>query len=417
MEAAVGVIDRWIVLPSSSPARHPGRGPESINARLKRTGASRGVAALLVTALVTPALDAGVLPEDRADALYHSYDGGGVKVTGPSYLVRKGDNKRISGEVNYYVDSISSASVDVLTQGSPYSEQRTQWSGTMDYLHADTTMSAGYTYSSESDYKADTYNFSISQSMFGDLTTVTLGYSRGYDDVLDNFNPAFKENANHQNYHVSLSQVLTKNLLLSLNYDGITDEGYLQNPYRHVLVLNDPNDPSAGANFTTPEKYPDTHTSNAVSANFLYYLPYRASLRVGYRYYNDDWNVSAHTADISYTHPLRDRWIFDVGFRYYQQTRADFYADLFDRPDQQNFMARDKELSEFKDYSVGFGLTYNLLEHSWGYIDKATLNFNYDHIWFRYNDFSDVRGGAIPPQAPEYEFDADVLQLFGSIWY
>ena len=80
-------------------------------------------------------------------------------------------------------------------------------------------------------------------------------------------------------------------------------------------------------------------------------------------------------------------------------------------------MARDKELSEFKDYSVGFGLTYNLLEHSWGYIDKATLNFNYDHIWFRYNDFSDVRGGAIPPQAPEYEFDADVLQLFGSIWY
>jgi hypothetical protein len=367
--------------------------------------------------LVTPALDAGVLPDDRADALYHSYDGGGVEVTGPSYLVRKGDNRNISGELNYYVDSISSASIDVLTQGSPYSEQRTQWSGNIDYLHADTTMSAGYSYSSESDYKADTYNASISQSMFGDLTTIAIGYSRGYDDVLNNFDPTFKQNADHQNYHVSLSQVLTKNLLLSLNYDGITDEGYLQNPYRHVLVLNDPNDPAAGANFNTPERYPDTHTSNAISANFLYYLPYRASLRMGYRYYDDDWGVSAHTADITYTHPLRNRWIFDVGFRYYQQTHADFYADLFVRPDQQNFMARDKELSEFKDYSVGFGLTYNLLEQGWGYIDKATLNFNYDHIWFRYNDFSDVRNGTIPPQAPEYEFDADVLQLFGSIWY
>ena len=413
----MGATDRSIAFPPSSHAHPADQSLGHTGTTARRLALTRRAVIALASLLATPALNAGVLPEDRADAMYHSYDGGGVEVTGPSYLVRKGDNKNISGEVNYYVDSISSASIDVLTQGSPYSEQRTQWTGNVDYMHADTTMSASYSYSSESDYKADTYSFSISQSMFGDLTNVTIGYSRGYDDVLDNFDPAFKENANHQNYHVSLSQVLTKDLLLSLNYDAVTDEGYLNNPYRNVLVLNDPNDPSAGANFNTPERYPNTHTSNAVSANFLYYLPYRASLRTGYRYYTDDWDISAHTVDISYTHPLRDRWIFDIGFRYYQQTRADFYADLFDRPDQQNFMARDKELSEFKDYSVGFGVTYNLLRQGWGYIDKATLNFNYDHIWFSYNDFSDVRNGSIPPQAPEYDFDADIVQLFGSIWY
>ena len=32
---------------------------------------------------------AGVLPDDRADALYHSYDGGGVEITGPSLMVLK----------------------------------------------------------------------------------------------------------------------------------------------------------------------------------------------------------------------------------------------------------------------------------------------------------------------------------------
>ena len=32
-------------------------------------------------------LMAGVPPEDRADALYHSYDGGGVEISGPSILV------------------------------------------------------------------------------------------------------------------------------------------------------------------------------------------------------------------------------------------------------------------------------------------------------------------------------------------
>lgn len=363
-----------------------------------------------------PALS-GVLPEDRADALYHSYDGGGVEVTGPSYLVRKGDNKRFSGSVNYYVDSISSASIDVVTQGSAYNEQRTQWSGSIDYLHADTTMTASYTNSDESDYKADTYSFSIDQSMFGDLTSVSIGYSRGYDDIYNNFDPTFAEDADHQNYHISLSQVLTKSMLLSINYDGVTDEGYLQNPYRNVLVLNDPNDPSQGANFNTPENYPNTRTSNAVSASILYFLPYRASVKLFYRYFTDDWDIDAHTAEIRYTHPLGDRWIFDTGFRYYEQTDAEFYADVFARPDQQNFMARDKELSKFTDYTVGFGVTYNLLGKGWGYIDKATLNFRYDHIWFDYDNFSDVRGNVTPGNVPLYDFDADVIQAFASIWY
>ncbi|MEA2080008.1 MAG: hypothetical protein U9P00_09165, partial [Pseudomonadota bacterium] len=132
-------------------------------------------AAVLSLFLIGSTGQAEVLPEDSADAMYHSYDGGGVTVDGPSYLVRKGDSKNFSVSANYYIDSISSASIDVVTQGSAYNEQRTQWSGSVDYLHADTTMTASYSYSDESDYKADTYGFSISQSMFGDLTTVTLG--------------------------------------------------------------------------------------------------------------------------------------------------------------------------------------------------------------------------------------------------
>jgi hypothetical protein len=410
MEADVAVTDR-----TGLPSKIHRKGPQSSWRYSSRR--QLGCATLLLLALAAGSAAAGVLPEDRADALYHSYDGGGVEITGPSILVRKGDNKRISGSVNYYVDSISSASIDVVSQGSPYSEKRTQWTGSVDYLHADTSMSASYTYSNESDYQADTYSLSISQSMFGDLTTVSIGYSRGYDDISSNVDPAVSETADHQNYHVSLSQVLTKKLLLSLNYDAVTDEGFLGNVYRHVYVLDDFNDPNSQANFNTPERYPNTRTSNAVSANFIYYLPYRASLKLGYRYYADDWDIAAHSADIRYTHPLRDRWIFDIGFRYYTQSAADFYADLFERPDQQNFMARDKELSKFQDYSAGIGVTYNLLDNPYGFIDKATLNVRYDRIWFKYDNFSDVSNGAVPPQAPLYEFEADVIQLFGSIWY
>ncbi|MDJ0806416.1 MAG: hypothetical protein QNJ78_06230, partial [Gammaproteobacteria bacterium] len=81
---------------------------------------------LLLTGLALLCLPAGsaVLPEDRADLMYHVYDGGGVEVTGPSILVRKSVGESVSISGNYYVDSISSASIDVITSASPYQEER-----------------------------------------------------------------------------------------------------------------------------------------------------------------------------------------------------------------------------------------------------------------------------------------------------
>ena len=122
---------------------------------------------------------AGVLPDDRSDFLYHQYIGGGVEIDGPSILVRKSIGKSISVAANYYVDMISSASIDVITTASPYTEERTQYSLSMDYLRGNTTMSAGLTSSKESDFDASSYNLSIAQDMFGDLTTLTLSYGYG----------------------------------------------------------------------------------------------------------------------------------------------------------------------------------------------------------------------------------------------
>jgi hypothetical protein len=46
------------------------------------------IPALAAALLSLPAL-AGVLPEDRADVLYHRYQGGGITIQGPSVLIRK----------------------------------------------------------------------------------------------------------------------------------------------------------------------------------------------------------------------------------------------------------------------------------------------------------------------------------------
>ncbi|MBA1332804.1 hypothetical protein QQ73_17575, partial [Candidatus Endoriftia persephone str. Guaymas] len=216
---------------------------------------------------------AAQLPEERADAMYHRYDGGGVTISGPSILARKQFGESISVSANYYVDAISSASIDVVTSASPYSEERTETSASIDYLHGNSLMNLGYTNSEESDYSADTFHFSISQEMFGDLTNVTLGYSRGSDQVRRNGDPGFSEDITRNSFTLGLSQVVSANTLFALTWETIADQGYLNNPYRSVRYL-DPANPQ-GYSYE-PEIYPNTRTSNALAARLRYHLPYRA---------------------------------------------------------------------------------------------------------------------------------------------
>ena len=90
----------------------------------------------LVLALLNAAAPAGVLPEDRADVLYHRYQGGGITIDGPSVLVRKKIGENFSVNANYYVDMISSASIDVKLSASKYKEERKQKSVGVDYSTA-----------------------------------------------------------------------------------------------------------------------------------------------------------------------------------------------------------------------------------------------------------------------------------------
>src|SRR5690606_15409484 len=137
------------------------------------------------------------------------------------------------------------------------------------------------------------------------------------------------------------------------------------------------------------EIYPRTRTSNAVALNAKYFLPYRAALSGGYRYFTDTWGIRADTFEVGYTHPI-GRWILELGYRHYSQDHADFYSDLFERRDQQNFMARDKELSTFTSHRVRLGGTYEFTPTGIGFIKKRSASLFYDRIEFEYYAFSDA---------------------------
>jgi len=369
----------------------------------------------LLLVLASDAL-AGVLPEDRSDVLYHLYDGGGVEIDGPSILVRKKAGKSLSFVGNYYVDMISSASIDVITTASPYTEERTQWSLGMDYLRGNTTMRINYVSSTESDYDASTISFSVSQDMFGDLTTLTLGYALGDDLVGRSDDPTFEANLDKQTYSIGLTQILTKNMISTVNFETITDEGFLNNPYRSVRYV----DASSAVGYSfEPELYPNTRTSNALGIRARYFLPYRAAIEGEYRYFKDTWDIKGHTAALTYIHPWRD-FTFTGKLRFHDQTGAHFYRDIFPGSEATNFRGRDKELGPLQSTTFQLKASYEFLSddgNSWGFLKKGKVTASVSMLSIDYDDFSDLTAGAPLGQEPLYSLDADIFQVFFSFWY
>jgi len=359
-------------------------------------------------------LMAAVLPENRADIMYHAYSGGGLEVNGPSILARKSVGKSTSVWGNYYVDTITSATIDVVTGASEYTEERTEQSLGADYLYDNATLSLSYTNSVENDFNANAVNFGISQLMFGDLTTVTLGYAKGWDTITKTGSPSFEREANRQKYKLGLSQVLTKNLLLGLNFETITDEGYLNNPYRTVRYLVTPTSYAKDDG----EVYPNTRTSHAIAMRALYYLPYRAAIRGEMRGYTDTWGINGSMAELGYIHPTKRGLTYEISYRVYSQDSADFYSDLFNTEAEFVYRARDKELSTYSTQTIGLGVSYEFKKHGWGFIDKGSANIFYNRIQIDYEDFRDLRvTGVDAGTEPLYSLSADVFRIFVSAWY
>jgi len=343
-----------------------------------------------------------VVPEDRADLLYHYYDGGGTTASGPALLVRKGIGGQVSAYASYFVDNVSSASIDVVTTASPFKERREEYGAGVDYLYRNTTVGLSALRSNEADYAANTFGVTVAHEVLDGLTTFSLGYNVGRDDV-GKAHTDFADHVNRYQYKLGVSQVVTKSLLMNLNYEAILEDGYLHSPYRAARLLG----------LSVPEVYPRTRDSYAVALGIVKGLGSNDGQLIGsahlrYRYFWDTWNIRAQTVDLRYVTRLGDRWLVEPHYRHYKQSAASFYSDDFTT--QMVFMARDRELSDFSSNALGAKASYQLFNNRFNF-NRVTLNFDYESIHYDYTNFTDVRTGGL------YAYKANVFQLFLSGWF
>ncbi len=377
----------------------------NVRARLREAGCLAILAGMLGTA------EAVEPPQDEASVGYNLYSGGGITVHGPAMIVRKELLQRMSVTAGARVDSISSASIDVVTQASSYREQRTEYTVGADVLHQDIVTAISYTKSDEPDYTSNLFSVGMAHDLFDQNTTLSLRFARSWDAVGKNGDPAFgAEDANRTIYAAGVSQSLTPRWLLQLNYEGTADSGYLNNPYRSAITE------SGGL---TPEHYPESRTGHAWALRTAFgFIPgsagdvvvgQRSSVQVDYRYYQDTFAVRSHTGRVEYQRYIRNDWVIGSFYRYYRQGEASFYGDRVSST--QIFKARDKELSRFSDQWIGGSLTYKPKGFSWHGLENLSILFSYSYLTYDYDNFTDPRSGAL------YSQDAHVLHTSLRVTY
>jgi len=349
------------------------------------------LAGLIGGALSSAPATAATLPEDRAEAMFHLYDGGGVEASGPSLLVRKSLFDKVSLSGTYYVDMVSNASIDVVTTASPFKERRTEYGLSADYLYRDALVTVATSSSDEPDYKADGVSIDVSQEVYGGMTTVNMGFSRGKDKVGKKGDFGFFDYAKHWRYRLGVTQILTPRWLASLGFEAVSDEGFLGSPYRAARVF--------GA--FVPERNPRTRSSRSIKLSTVAEVRPRTSIHAEYRYFYDTWDIKAHTFQAGASGYVGESFQIDGYVRFYKQSKALFYSD--NATAETLYVSRNRQLGTFNSLTPGARVTYVYKQVPGQYEIKGHLN--YELMQFKFKDFTDVRTGQL------YEHNAHVLQL------
>lgn len=99
--------------------------------------------------------------------------------------------------------------------------------------------------------------------------------------------------------------------------DLIYQQGYLGLPF-HRVYFN-------GAILPVIENLPDTRLKIPIGFRANYFLSDKVILRSFYRYYHDDWGLSAHTVDLETPIKINPFLSVTPFYRYYTQSAIDFW--------------------------------------------------------------------------------------------
>ena len=114
-----------------------------------------------------------------------------------------------------------------------------------------------------------------------------------------------------------------------------------------------------------------------------YYINDWIIARGYYRYYTDDWGLTAHTASIELPVKIAQSLTIYPMYRFYTQSAVKYFAPHDTHYSYEEYYTSDYDLSSFDSHQYGFGIGYTDI-----FQNLKIWAFGLKNIDFRYNHYS-----------------------------
>jgi len=251
------------------------------------------------------------------------------------------------------------------------------------------------TYSRENEAKGQSLSFGLSSSTEYDYQSFggTIGYSKQtknkngefiakFQTYLDQVkmilpielrgpdSPTGTEARNTFAGSLGYSQIVNKNFQLLFLVDLVQQNGYLSLPFHRVYFTD---------GTVHQENLPNSRFKVPVSVRGSYFLGDNIVVRGYYRYYTDDWELTAHTADLEVAVKLSPYLSISPFYRYYSQEGTKYFKGFEAHTNASEFYTSNYDLATFNSHFLGAGFKITPLQGVFGIKHLNTLEVRYGH--------------------------------------
>lgn len=247
-----------------------------------------------------------------------------------------------------------------VTKGLAYSFSRE-----FDYL------SHGFTASWAKASRDNNREFSIKASAFLDKATTILPMElRTAANTTGRSGTGPIKPRNSYALSLSLSQVINERLQLMIVAEPSYQEGFLSTSF-HRIYFND--------NTETIEKLPGTRFKLPIALRASYFLGDNVVLKGFYRYYMDDWGMTAHTVNMEGSYKLTPFVSLTPFYRFSNQTAVKYFAAYGKHAPSETYYTSDYDISGMTTNFLGTGVRLAPVNGVLGIKHWASVELRYGH--------------------------------------
>lgn len=177
---------------------------------------------------------------------------------------------------------------------------------------------------------------------------------------------------------ITYSQIVNQKLQLLFLLDLAWQKGYLSLPFHRVYTNN---------GLVHSEVLPSSRFKIPIGVRANYFLGDKIVIRSFYRFYHDDWGLTAHSADLETAIKITPFFSVSPFYRYYRQSAIKYFAPYQVHTPADIYYTSNYDLSKFDSHFIGAGFRmappsgifgnphFSMIEIRYGHYLRST-NFN-----------------------------------------